>query len=141
MDFEIRELHAPDLAHGFLETLARLADVSLSTEDAREVFRARLRAGIHTFVALDGERVIGTTSLIVEQKFIHSGGRCGHIEDVVVHPDCNQRGVGGALVRYAVERAREFGCYKVILSCFENLVPFYERQGFRRHDVGMRIDL
>jgi hypothetical protein len=33
------------------------------------------------------------------------------------------------------------GCYKVILSCFENRAAFYQGLGFRRHDVGMRVDL
>jgi glucosamine-phosphate N-acetyltransferase len=141
MEVTLRELTAVDLSNGFLETLARLADVGLSVEEAREVFRNRLRAGMHTFVALRGEEVIGTTSLLVEQKFIHRGGRCGHIEDVAVHPDFKEQGIGSLLVRHAVEQARAQGCYKVILSCFESLVPFYERLGFRRHDVGMRIDL
>lgn len=141
MDLFIRELNALDLTRGFLETLARLADVNLEAEEARTILRRRLRTGIHTYVALDEGRVAGTTSLVVEQKFIHRGGSCGHIEDVVVHPDYDQRGLGSALVRHAIEQAWQLGCYKVILSCFEDLVPFYERLGFRRHDVGMRIDL
>lgn len=139
MDLTIRELNALDLARGFLETLARLANVGLDPEQARQVFRSRLRAGIHTYIALDSNRVVGTTSLLLEQKFIHRGGRCGHIEDVVVHPEYNGRGVGGALVRHATQRARDLGCYKVILSCFESLVPFYEQLGYQKHDLGMRI--
>lgn len=141
MDLKIRELTAVDLTKGFLETLARLADVGLNLEEAREVFRNRLRLGMHTFVALDGDEVIGTTALLIEQKFIHRGGKCGHIEDVAVHPDFKEQGIGSALVLHAVEQARAQGCYKVILSCFERVAPFYERLGFRRHDIGMRIDL
>lgn len=141
MEMKIRELTAVDLSNGFLETLARLADVGLSNEEAREVFRNRLRAGMHTFVAVIGEEVVGTTALLVEQKFIHQGGRCGHIEDVAVHPDHKEKGIGSALVKHAVEQARAQGCYKVILSCYEGLLPFYEKLGFRRHDVGMRIDV
>lgn len=137
----IRELTAADLTRGFVETMARLAEVRLDADEARAVFRNRLRAGIRTFVAVDGDRVVGTTSLLVEQKFIHGGGRCGHIEDVVVHPDVKLQGVGSTLVRHALDEARKAGCYKVILSCYEDLVPYYERVGFRRHDVGMRIDL
>ena len=36
--------------------------------------------------------------------------------------------------------AEGLGCYKCILECKDELVGFYEKLGFRRHDVGMRID-
>jgi glucosamine-phosphate N-acetyltransferase len=141
MDPVIREITGPDLARGFLETLASLAEVNLSFEEAAEVLRARMRAGTRTYVACVGERVVGTASLVVEPKFIHKGGKIGHIEDVAVHPDARHLRVGSALVRHATEQACKLGCYKVILSCYERLVPFYEGLGFRKHDLGMRIDL
>jgi len=137
----IREMTGPDLALGFLESLTALAEVNLSFEAAAEVFRARLRAGVRTYVACVGDHVVGTASLVLEQKFIHKGGKVGHIEDVAVHPDCRHLRVGSALVEHATQQARKLGCYKVILSCFERLVPFYEGLGYRRHDLGMRIDL
>jgi glucosamine-phosphate N-acetyltransferase len=137
----IREMTGPDLAHGFLETLAALAEVNLSFEEAAELFRARLRAGVRTYNACVGDRVVGTASLVLEQKFIHKGGKIGHIEDVAVHPDYRHLRVGSVLVRHATEQARKLGCYKVILSCYEHMAPFYEGLGFHRHDLGMRIDL
>lgn len=141
MKIRIRELIGRDLSHGFLETLASLAEVDLTPERAAEVLRARLRAGVRTYVACSGEEVIGTAALLVEQKFIHGGGRVGHIEDVAVRRGCQEHGVGSALVRHATEQARRLGCYKVILDCFEDLVPFYGRLGYHCHNVGMRIDL
>ena len=141
MEPVIREIVGPDLARGFLESLSALAEVNLTFEEAAEVLRARMRAGIRTYVACVGERVVGTASLVVEQKFIHKGGKIGHIEDVAVHPDYRHLRVGSVLVRHAIAQARRLRCYKVILSCFERLVPFYEGLGFRKHDLGMRIDL
>jgi len=141
MDPFIRECTALDLGNGFLDTLANLADVDMTTEQAREVFRSRLRNGIRTYVALIDDQIVGTITLLVERKFIHRGGVVGHIEDVAVHPEYQKRGVASALVRHATEEARGLGCYKVILNCFDHLVAFYERLGFRRHDNGMRIDL
>lgn len=137
----IVELQPADLSRGFLETLASLSEVELKPADALAILESRRQRGIRTFVARVDGAVVGTAALLVEQKFIHGGGWVGHIEDVAVHRDHQKKGIGAALIRHAIEEARKLGCYKVILSCFEDRVPFYEGLGFRPHDVGMRIDL
>lgn len=136
----IRQLQRDDFDCGFLETLAALTSVELSADRARELFDSK-PVNQFTFVAVHGHRVIGTTSLVIDQKYIHSGGRVGHIEDVAVAKDFQRRGIGTELVRYAAEFAGEAGCYKVILHCFAELSPFYQRLGFRDFNIGMRLDL
>jgi glucosamine-phosphate N-acetyltransferase len=142
--YSVRELKSSDLDKGFLETLSNLSDVGgLATAEARALFRAMMsNQAYHIFVAVAGDgQVIGATTLLVEQKFIHHGGLVGHIEDVVVRKGHQGKGVGGSVVRAAVEKASELGCYKVILDCKADLVDFYKRLGFSEHDVGMRVDL
>ncbi len=56
--------------------------------------------------------VIGTTTLLVEPKFIFSGGRVGHIEDVAVRTGYQRRGIGFKLVKYATEQAELMGCVR-----------------------------
>ena len=142
--YEIRELTAPDLGNGFLETLGNLSDVDrLTPEKARKILGGMKNTPLyHIFVAVfpDGQ-VIGATTLLLEQKFIHRGGLVGHIEDVSVRKGHEGKGVGGSLVKTAIEKARQLGCYKCILDCKPELVGFYEGLGLRTHDVGMRIDL
>ncbi|MFL5328019.1 MAG: GNAT family N-acetyltransferase [Gemmataceae bacterium] len=140
MSILIRELEKNDLQRGFLDVLDALTDVKLSQDDAIQIL-GRLAPNQHIYVALDGDRVIATTSLLVEQKFIHSGGRVGHIEDVAVAKDVQGRGVGSDLVRFALDQARKMNCYKVILHCKPELRAFYGALGFREANVGMRIDL
>lgn len=140
MELQIAELDDADLAAGFLESLASLSQVGLTPEEAISVARARRKQGITTYVArLDG-RVVGTAALVVERKFIHRGGKVGHIEDVAVHREFQKRGIGTQLVAHATEEARKLGCYKVILDCFDRLAPFYARLGYKTFNVGMRID-
>jgi glucosamine-phosphate N-acetyltransferase len=140
LNLVITELTGRDLVGGFLETLATLSPVNLTPVQAAEVFRNRLRSGVHTYVARLGQRVIGTASLLLEQKFLHGGAWVGYVEDVAVHRDYQKQGIGSALVRHATEEAQRRGCYKVILSCFEHLVPFYSRLGYRAYNCGMRHD-
>ena len=143
-DYQVRELRDADVERGFIETLANLSDVGgLSPAGARALFKSmKSNPAYHIFVAVAGDgQVIGATTLLVEQKFIHRGGLVGHIEDVVVRDGHEGKGVGGSVVRAAVEKARELGCYKVILDCKADLVDFYKKLGFSERDVGMRIDL
>jgi glucosamine-phosphate N-acetyltransferase len=142
MSFELRPLQQGDFTRGFLESLAHLAPVDLTPDEAIRIWRGRNAAGVRTVVAVDADgSVLGTASLILVHKFIHKGGTIGHIEDVAVHPDHEGKGAGSAVVRSLIELARQSGCYKVILSCNDQNLAFYSRLGFRRHDNGMRIDL
>lgn len=135
----VRTLRKADLGNGFLETLDALRPASeLAPERALEVFR-RLERNPDCVVAvavLDG-RVVGAATLLIEHKFINQAGRAGHIEDVAVAADQQGRGIGSALVHYLLERAAAAGCYKTILDCADELVPFYERFGFQRRANGM----
>jgi glucosamine-phosphate N-acetyltransferase len=142
--FKIREIDEADLDRGFLDALAHLSDLGgLSPKEASAILeKTRRNPTHHILVAVDDDgQVLGTTTLLVEQKFIHRGGLVGHIEDVAVGPGNEGRGVGSAVVKAAVQLARDNGCYKVILDCKPELVDFYAKVGFHRHQEGMRIDL
>ncbi|MCX7666466.1 MAG: GNAT family N-acetyltransferase [Gemmataceae bacterium] len=142
MDWKIRELIEADLTKGFIETLESLTDVGLTPQEAIPIFRQRKASGVLTLVAVNSQdQIIGTASLIIEQKFIHRGGRIGHIEDVAVHPQAQGKGIGAALIQTLINAARTMKCYKVILGCNDKNIPFYEKQGFHKHENGMRLDL
>ncbi len=138
---EIRELTEDLIDERFLDTLGHLASVELDVTGAREILRARAALGIHTFVALDGESIVGSASLLVEPKFIHGGGKVGHVEDIVVHAGSQGAGIGKQLVAHATQEAKSAGCYKTILACTPANKPFYEKCGYREHEIEMRCDL
>jgi len=91
-------------------------------------------------VAIDDNKIVASTTLLVEQKFIHDGGLVGHIEDVVVRKEYEGKGIGIKLVMSMLERAKEKNCYKTILDCKDDVKQFYERIGFKRESNGMRYD-
>ena len=94
-----------------------------------------------TLVAEKYEKIIGTGSVLIEQKFLRGGGKVGHIEDIVVDNRSREKGVGKTIIDFLVEIAKERGCYKVILSCSNENVPFYIKCGFRLTENEMRLDL
>jgi glucosamine-phosphate N-acetyltransferase len=137
----VRQMYATDLERGFLDALSALKPCGLTHEEAVAVFRKRMRQKVRTYVALQDGKVVGTASLIIEPKFIHNGGVVGHIEDVAVHPQFQQHGIGAVLIRHILDECREARCYKVILDCVDAVVPFYEKFGFRRWEHALRLDL
>jgi glucosamine-phosphate N-acetyltransferase len=96
---------------------------------------------ITTLVAEKYEKIIATGSVLIEQKFLRGGGKVGHIEDIVVDNRSREKGVGKAIVDELVDIAKDRGCYKAILNCSNENVPFYIKCGFRLTENEMRIDL
>ena len=96
---------------------------------------------VHVIVAVDNDVVIGTGSILIERKFLRGGGIVGHIEDVVVDKTERSLGIGKALIGRCVEAAKDFGCYKVILDCSEQNIPFYIKCGLTPHSYCMRINM
>ena len=138
----IREIEEDDLENGFLETLDFLRNASdLDKNKANEILKKIKQNSNHIiYVAIDNKKIVGSTTLLIEQKFIHDGGLVGHIEDVVVRKDYEGKGIGIKLVTSLLERAKEKNCYKTILDCKDDVKQFYERIGFKRESNGMRYD-
>ena len=144
MKFSVRELEERDLQSGFIETLNFLRAVgNLNYSQLEAIFKKiKSNPSNKIFVAVNSNgKVIGSTTLFIEQKFIHEGGMVGHIEDVVTHKDFRNMGIGQSLVQKAADTAKTAGCYKVILNCSEENLPFYAKLGFKKHGVEMRVDL
>jgi len=141
-DLKIRKLQKKDLFNGFLHSLDSLRKASdLNPKKAEEIFnKITANPNETVYVAIRDTKVIGSASIIIEQKFIHGGGKVGHIEDVVVAKEFQGKGVGEKVVKALLEHAGKQGCYKTILDCTDELIPFYEKIGFRRYSNSMRFD-
>lgn len=86
-------------------------------------------------------RTLGTATLLVQRNLSHGGRPYGHIENVVTDAACRGNGVGRGMVEFLSGRARERGCYKIILNCEAHNIPFYQRCGFRvTGELEMRLD-
>ena len=141
-DIKIREIVETDIENGFLESLDSLRKASdLDKETAKEILEKIILNPDHIIhVAEENGKIVGSTTLLIEQKFIHNGGRVGHIEDVVVSKEFEGRGIGIKLVTSLLKKAKEMECYKTILDCEEKLIPFYERIGFKQESNQMRYN-
>lgn len=69
--------------------------------------------------------VLGVVTALYERKLIHNGGIVCHIEDLVVHQNHRNKGIGSELVTHVIEDAKQKKCYKVILDCSEKMMNYY----------------
>ena len=139
---KIRKLQRKDLYNGFLLSLDSLRKSShMNQRKANAIFN-KISKNPHQiiYVAIENSEVIGTASILIEQKFIHDGGIVGHIEDVAVRKEFQGKGKGQKIVNALLDYAEKQGCYKTILDCTDNLIHFYENIGFKRHSNSMRYD-
>lgn len=146
MNFIIREIEETDLSNGFFETLSNLSDVKKISQDKEKTRKVineiKSNSFYKLFVAVsDDSEIIGSTTLLIEQKFIHDGGKVGHIEDVVTRKGYEGFGIGSSLINRSLQFAKQIGCYKVILECSIQNVPFYTKLGFKQHEVSMRYNV
>ena len=141
-EIEIREIEESDLEKGFLETLDFLRNASgLDKNKAKKILQKIKQNPDHIIhIAIDDEKIVGSVTLFIEQKFIHDGGLVGHIEDVVVRKSYEGQGIGMKLVISLLDVAKQKKCYKTILNCEDSLKIFYEKIGFKKTTNEMRYD-
>lgn len=86
----------------------------------------------HIFIYEVDGKVIGTFKILIEQKWYSESSYVAHIEDVVIDHKYRGKGHGKHLMEYAIKFCEEQKCYKAVLYCNDNNVPFYEKSGFVR---------
>lgn len=95
------------------------------------------------YVASCEDKIVGTFALLIMDNLAHMGAPSAVIEDVAVDPEWQGRGVGKLMMKYALQKCGEKGCYKAVLSSNlmrERAHVFYEALGFERHGYSYRIN-
>jgi len=141
---EIRRLRHDDLTQEYFDLLCQLSGKpkKVNTLIVRLCWENYYQDDNHTtFVCTHEGRIVGTASVLIERKMLHHGSRVGHIEDVVVDSDKRIAGIGKELIKECVEYCRSKRCYKTILDCSDDNIPFYENCGFYKAENCMRMNL
>ena len=138
----IRELKKEDIWNGFLKSLDSLKLASdIDKTKAEEVFE-KINSNPDYIIAvaeIEG-KIVGSTTLLIESKFIHQGGSVGHIEDVSVDKEFQGKKIGEKIMKYLLEVSKNRGCYKTILNCTDDVKRFYEKLGFKQVASELRLD-
>ncbi|RUR10429.1 GNAT family N-acetyltransferase [Legionella sp. km772] len=110
-------------------------DERVLAAEAATVLYLKMCANPHykIYVALIDKKVVGTFALLMVPSIVHQESYLAIIEDVMVDPKTQGRGVGKLMIEFALELAEKMGCYKLALSSNkkrESAHGFYRILGF-----------
>jgi glucosamine-phosphate N-acetyltransferase len=126
-----------DIEKGFLEVLENLVPADIDKKQAKEILQKIKSNPLHKIFVAEEEqqgckKIVGTTTLFVEPKFINKGMRVGYIEDVSVRKGHEGLGIGSKLVTYATKHGISVErCEKILLYCSEKNRPLYDKLGYK----------
>ena len=138
-----------------LETFIALRIAQLREEGATEEFDLvpALKDYYHrhmadgTFVswlALDGEKIVGTSGMSFVEKPPYFGcpsGRIGLLSSMYTDPGFRRRGIARELLGRVVEEARKYGCGAVQITASDMGVLLYTAFGFVKNGNFMQYKL
>ena len=92
---------------------------------------------INVWIIEINDCLVGTGTILFEQKLIHNFGVVAHIEDIVISESHKKKGYGLLLVQYLIQKSKDKSCYKIILNCDEKIKFFYEKNNFKTSGIQM----
>src|SRR5262245_11973398 len=147
MNVAIRSASESDV-ESILRLLAQLDGANatgLTTEEGIRVLRRMASyPDYRAYVAESADgRIVGTFALMVMDNLAHRGAPSAIVEDLCVDEGVRGLGVGRAMMAFAMDYAKQHGCYKLALSSSSartSAHAFYQSLGFSQHGVSFHVD-
>jgi glucosamine-phosphate N-acetyltransferase len=133
----IREFVKEDINNGLISLLKEVWHITEITDETYEDFTQNNN---HMFVVEYEGQIIGCATLHLQKKLIRDGGIAGFIEDVIIKEKFRGKEIGSLLIKKLIDKSKELGCYKVVLSCFPERENFYIKNGFYKESANMRYE-
>ena len=120
-----------------IEILQSISDYRPDEKDYDQIWDGfQSQTNYFGLVALDEKLdVVGYGSIFIQRNI--RGGKMGQIEDITVHPDFRNKGIGKLLINALVQISHKEKCYKVSLSCKENNLSFYQKCDFLKSGISL----
>lgn len=149
MNIEIRKAVTSDL-----ERILEVENLCFPQEEAatREAFIYRLEAFEDSFYVAEADgSIVGLingavtdSSSITDDLFEPDGGhdpagKNQTIFGLAVHPDYQKRGIAEHLMKHQIETSRSAGREKMILTCKEHLIHYYQKFGYKNEGVSASV--
>ena len=91
------------------------------------------------YIAYEDKNIIASGTVFIETKIIHTGKNVAHIEDIVVDNQYRKLGISTKIIELIKQFSFMNNCYKCILDCHSDLIPFYKKNGFINKNTQMSL--
>lgn len=116
----------------------------LNIEAAQSIFKKIAQYPDYKIYIVEADsQPIGTFALLIMDNLGHLGTPSAVVEDVAVIAEYQGKGIGKKMMEFAMQIAKEKGCYKLTLSSNlrrEAAHAFYESLGFTKHGYSFLIE-
>ena len=150
MEITYRKLTEKDLDVFIRMRIAQLREEG-ATEDVdlvqplKDYYLRHLADGtVVSWLALDGEKIIGTSGMSFVEKppyFSCPSGRIGLLSSMYTDPAYRRKGIAKELLRRVTEEARAYGCGIVQITASDMGVLLYTDFGFQKNGNFMQYKL
>ncbi|MCR5511629.1 MAG: GNAT family N-acetyltransferase [Lachnospiraceae bacterium] len=100
-------------------------------------YRRNMAAGTYvSWLAFDGERIIGTSGMSFAEKppyFTCPTGRLGILSSMYTDPEYRRMGIATNLLDRVVKEAKDYGCGTIYITASDAGVKLYESYGFKHN--------
>lgn len=97
-----------------------------------------------SWLAVDGERVVGTSGMSFVEKPPYFGcpsGKMGLLSSMYTHPNYRRMGIAKELLHKVDEEARQYGCGTIQITASDMGVKLYTAYGFVHNGNFMQYEL
>ena len=119
--------------------LSQLTDAPEINNEKFKKIISKLNNNHQIFVYIKDDNIVGMITILIETKLIHNGSSVAHIEDLVVDKNYQKLGIAKKLIDFSVNYINNSinKCYKIILDCKKELIPFYNKFEFEERNIQM----
>jgi GNAT superfamily N-acetyltransferase len=95
---------------------------------------------IQVYLGYINHKPVCTATLYIIPTFRRNFSDFAQIENVVTLLSHRGNGYGKMMIEYLVDIAKKNSCYKIVLNCGGDIMPFYKGCGFYWKEYQMRLD-
>lgn len=150
MSIEYRRLQKDDLTLFITMRIKQLREEG-ATEDIdlrpalQDYYTRHMADGTFvSWLAIDGERIVGTSGMSFVEKPPYFGcpsGKMGLLSSMFTDPEYRRQGIARKLLSLVVEEARNYGCGTVQITASNMGVLLYNNFGFEKNGNFMQYRL
>lgn len=116
----------------------KLVDSNITLEYFTNFINNILNDNHIILVIENNNELIGTGTLLIEEKMTYDGCKLGHIENIFIHENNRGLNLGSKLLNELIKIAKKC-CYCIDLNCNEEFIKFYENNNFCKYQRAMRL--